>query len=80
MLFQQFDTTQNGQIDLKEFLQQLRPPVSQRREKAIWNLFQSMDMNNDGQLTVHDLKVEEATRSSYLKRKGSLCRRNMLHS
>jgi Ca2+-binding EF-hand superfamily protein len=64
-LFKQFDTTQNGQIDLKEFLQQLRPPVNQRREKAIWNLFQSIDMNKDGQLTVLDLKVE--TRRFYLK-------------
>ncbi len=56
-LFQQFDTTNNGQIDLNEFLKQLRPPMSERRQKAVSNLFNSMDVNKDGKLTVADLKV-----------------------
>jgi Ca2+-binding EF-hand superfamily protein len=66
-LFRQFDTTQNGQIDLKEFLDQLRPSVNARREKAIWNHFNAIDINHDGQLTIHDLKV-----SSENKRTKSL--------
>ena len=56
-LFQQFDTTNNGQIDLNEFLKQLRPPMSARRQKAVSNLFNSMDVNKDGKLTIQDLKV-----------------------
>lgn len=31
--------------------------MNQRREKAVLNLFNSMDVNKDGKLTVHDLKV-----------------------
>ena len=56
-LFQQFDTTNNGQIDLNEFLKQLRPPINERRQKAVVNLFDSMDVNKDGKLTIVDLKV-----------------------
>ncbi len=56
-LFQQFDTTNNGQIDLNEFLQQLRPPMNERRERAALNLFNSIDVNKDGKLTILDLKV-----------------------
>ena len=56
-LFRQFDTTNNGQIDLYEFLQQLRPPMNERRQKASLNLFQSLDINKDGKLTILDLKV-----------------------
>ena len=57
-LFQQFDTTNNGEIDLKEFLRQLRPAMSERRQRATNTLFDSMDMNKDGKLTIHDLKVQ----------------------
>jgi Ca2+-binding EF-hand superfamily protein len=56
-LFEQFDTTKNGQIDLYEFLKQLRPPMNERRQKATLNLFNSMDFNKDGKLTIFDLKV-----------------------
>jgi Ca2+-binding EF-hand superfamily protein len=56
-LFKQFDTTNNGQIDLYEFLQQLRPPMNERRQKAVLSLFNSMDVNKDGKITIVDLKV-----------------------
>lgn len=56
-LFRQFDTTNNGQIDLQEFLRQLKPPLNERRRKAALNLFNSMDVNKDGKLTIVDLKV-----------------------
>jgi len=60
LLFRQFDTTHNGQIDLDEFLKQLRPPMNARREKAVTNLFNSMDVNKDGELTISDLKTKYA--------------------
>lgn len=56
-LFRQFDITQNGQIDLNEFLLKLRPPVNERRQKAMSNLFNSIDVNHDEQITIQDLKV-----------------------
>ncbi len=56
-LFRQFDTTNNGQIDLYEFLQQLKPPMNERRQKAALNLFHSMDIDKDGKLTMLDVKV-----------------------
>ncbi len=56
-LFQQFDTRNNGRIDLIEFLRQLRLPMNERRQKAALNLFNSMDVNKDGKLTILDLKV-----------------------
>ena len=66
-LFQQFDTTNNGQIDLNEFLKQLRPPMNERRQKAVNNLFNSMDINKDGKLTILDLKVMRISHSSIQK-------------
>lgn len=56
-IFRQFDITNNGQIDFNEFLQQLRPPLNDRRRKAALNLFQTMDVDHDGKLTILDLKV-----------------------
>ena len=56
-IFKQFDTTNNGQIDLQEFLQQLRPPMNARREQAALKLFDSVDVNKDNRLTLADLKV-----------------------
>ncbi|CAF4780130.1 unnamed protein product, partial [Rotaria sp. Silwood2] len=37
-LFRQFDTTNNGQIDLNEFLHHLRPVMNERRQKAALNI------------------------------------------
>ncbi|CAF2077432.1 unnamed protein product [Rotaria magnacalcarata] len=69
-LFQQFDTTHNGEIDLNEFLKQLRPPMSQRRERAALNLFNGMDVNHDGKLTAQDLKTKYASQIKNKKKKG----------
>ena len=62
-LFRQFDTTNNGQIDLNEFLQQLRPAMNERRHRAALNVFRSMDVNKDDKLTLADLKVRVPSRS-----------------
>jgi Ca2+-binding EF-hand superfamily protein len=58
-LFRQFDTTNNGQIDLSEFLQQLKPPMNERRQRAALNLFNAIDVDKDGRLTLADIKVGE---------------------
>ncbi|CAF1181109.1 unnamed protein product [Rotaria sordida] len=70
-LFQQFDSTKNGQIDLSEFLQQLRPPMNERRQKAALNVFNSMDVDKDGKLTIVDLKTKYATQLKPTKRRSS---------
>ncbi|CAF1615039.1 unnamed protein product [Adineta ricciae] len=69
-LFHQFDTTNNGQIDLDEFLKQLRPPMNERRQRAVLNLFNSIDVNKDGQLTTSDLKTKYATQLKSTKKKS----------
>ncbi|CAF1050697.1 unnamed protein product [Rotaria sp. Silwood1] len=69
-LFRQFDTTNNGQIDLNEFLQRLRPSMSERRQKAALNLFNTMDVNHDGKLTMLDLKTKYATQIKANKKKS----------
>ena len=56
-LFRRFDTTNNGQIDLAEFLQQIKPPMNERRRRAALHVFNSMDINKDGKLTIEDIKV-----------------------
>ncbi|CAF1371605.1 unnamed protein product [Rotaria sordida] len=70
-LFQQFDSTKNGQIDLSEFLQKLRPPMNERRQKAAVNVFNSMDVDKDGKLTIVDLKTKYATQLKPTKRRSS---------
>lgn len=57
LLFQQFDKTNNGEIDFFEFLQELKPTMNERRQRAALNMFQSMDMDKDGKLTLQDLRV-----------------------
>lgn len=37
--------------------------MSERRQKAVSNLFNSMDVNKDGQLTILDLKVNHVSLS-----------------
>ncbi|CAF1327485.1 unnamed protein product [Adineta steineri] len=70
-LFQQFDTTHNGQIDLSEFLQQLKPPMNDRRQKAALNLFNSIDVDKDGRLTITDIKAKYAAQLKPTKNKSS---------
>ncbi|CAF1029977.1 unnamed protein product [Rotaria sordida] len=68
-LFRQFDTTNNGQIDLNEFLQQVRPAMNERRQKTVLNLFNSLDVDNDGTLTMLDLKTKYAAQIKANKKK-----------
>lgn len=68
-LFQQFDTTNNGQIDLNEFLQKLRPKMNERRTKVVERFFQSLDVNQDGRLTLQDLKVRFSFRVAPIEEK-----------
>ncbi|CAF3471023.1 unnamed protein product [Rotaria sp. Silwood1] len=70
-LFHQFDLTKNGQIDLSEFLQQLRPPMNERRQKAALNVFNSIDVDKDGTLTIKDLKMKYPSQLKPTKRRSS---------
>jgi Ca2+-binding EF-hand superfamily protein len=56
-IFKQFDTTKNGQFDLCLFLQEVRPPMNERRRQAALDIFNSLDVNKDGKLTIVDFKV-----------------------
>ncbi|CAF2487613.1 unnamed protein product [Rotaria sp. Silwood2] len=69
-LFRQFDTTNNGQIDLNEFLHHLRPVMNERRQKAALNIFNAMDVNKDGKLTMLDLKTKYAAQIKAKKKKS----------
>ncbi|CAF2860747.1 unnamed protein product [Rotaria sp. Silwood2] len=69
-LFRQFDTTNNGQIDLNEFLHHLRPVMNERRQKAALNIFNAVDVNNDGKLTMLDLKTKYAAQIKAKKKKS----------
>ncbi|UJR08801.1 hypothetical protein I4U23_013056 [Adineta vaga] len=70
-LFRQFDTTNNGQIDLTEFLLQIKPPMNERRERSALNLFHSMDVNKDGKLTIEDIKLKYASQLKSVKNRSS---------
>ncbi|CAF1196477.1 unnamed protein product [Adineta ricciae] len=70
-LFRRFDTTNNGQIDLAEFLQQIKPPMNERRHRAALHVFNSMDINKDGKLTIEDIKLKYAAQLKAVKNRSS---------
>lgn len=55
-MFQTFDKDGSGQIDFDEFLQALRPPMSNARKSLIVQAFRKLDKTSDGAVTVDDLK------------------------
>ena len=55
-LFEHFDVDKSGHIDFKEFLEQLRPPMSQCRIGVTNEAFDKLDVIKDGVLKVDDLK------------------------
>lgn len=55
-LFDKFDKDKNGQICFDEFLEQLRPPMSQTRKDIILKAFSKADKTGDGKITVEDLR------------------------
>ncbi|XP_067928690.1 calcyphosin-like protein [Watersipora subatra] len=55
-LFNRFDVDGSGKINFNEFLERLRPPMSERRRRLIDMAFCKLDTTGDGQITVDDLK------------------------
>ena len=50
-----FDADCSGYISFDEFLAGVRPEMSERRSQLVADVFSSMDVNNDGALTVQDV-------------------------
>uniref|UniRef100_A0A0B7BFP9 EF-hand domain-containing protein n=1 Tax=Arion vulgaris TaxID=1028688 RepID=A0A0B7BFP9_9EUPU len=56
-LFCVLDRDGNGQIDFKEFMDLLTPPMNQVRVKVINEAFDKLDVNSDGAIQLDDLKI-----------------------
>ena len=55
-LFHALDEDNNGWIDFAEFMRALRSPLNDRRVGVIMEVFDHIDVNNDGVLSIEDLK------------------------
>lgn len=55
-LFKALDTDRNGGIDFLEFMKALRPPMNGNRIRVINEVYDKLDVNNDGVLNMDDLK------------------------
>lgn len=54
-LYRTFDDDCSGYISFEEFLSGVRPEMNERRAELVTDVFSSMDINNDGALTVQDV-------------------------
>ncbi|KAL3877534.1 hypothetical protein ACJMK2_035231 [Sinanodonta woodiana] len=61
LLFVAFDINKSGGIDFCEFMHKLRPPLSKCRKDVINEAFDRLDVNNDGSISIEDLKVVYAS-------------------
>ncbi|RUS77397.1 hypothetical protein EGW08_014843 [Elysia chlorotica] len=55
-MFDAFDRDGSGKISFEEFLQRLRPPMSEARKKMVEKAFAKFDRTGDGVVTVEDLR------------------------
>ncbi|XP_077192368.1 calcyphosin [Paroedura picta] len=55
-IFSLCDKSQSGMLDFTEFLEALRPPMSEARKKVIGEAFRKLDKTGDGLVTVEDLQ------------------------
>ncbi|EDV22333.1 uncharacterized protein TRIADDRAFT_28500 [Trichoplax adhaerens] len=55
-MFEAFDTDHSESLDFDEFLKALRPPMSTKRKKVIFEAFRKLDKTGDSVITIDDLK------------------------
>jgi Ca2+-binding EF-hand superfamily protein len=56
-LFDKFDKNKNGKVGFGEFVNTLRPPMSEARLNVINEAFKKLDVNKDGVLSIEDFRV-----------------------
>eukprot|EP00796_Vickermania_ingenoplastis_P005871 gene5871-4192_t len=56
-IFQAFPKEYNGKIDYDVFMEAIRGHMSEARKKAVWDVFQQLDFDNDGKVTIRDLQA-----------------------
>ena len=57
-LFEAFDRDSDGFISYEEFMNVFRGPMSERRKSLVQKAFRLVDYDNDGVISVHDLRVK----------------------
>jgi Ca2+-binding EF-hand superfamily protein len=62
-LFGLFDKDGSGSVNYNEFIQAIRPPMSNNRIKLIELAFNKLDASGDGQVTIEDLQKKYNVRS-----------------
>jgi len=62
-LFGIFDKDGSGSVNYNEFIQSIRPPMSNNRVKLIDLAFSKLDTTGDGQVTIEDLQKKFNVRS-----------------
>ncbi|KAK6169367.1 hypothetical protein SNE40_020435 [Patella caerulea] len=69
LVFDLLDRDKNGSIDFCEFMQHLRPPMTEQRIRVINEAFDKLDVDKNGQIEVDDLRGEICIFFIYVKQK-----------
>ncbi|CUT99176.1 calcyphosin protein [Echinococcus multilocularis] len=78
-LFTEIDRDGSGSINFDEFLEALRPPMSENRKKIIELVFNKMDKTGDGVITADDLRGVYNVRSHPKYLNGELSEKDVLN-
>ncbi|KAM8705123.1 hypothetical protein ACLKA7_009565 [Drosophila subpalustris] len=79
-IFHRFDIDGNGTINMNEFLVKLRPPMNASRLDSMIKAFKKLDRNDDGHITMTDLKRVYSVGNNPLYRSGELSESDILVS
>ncbi|KAL5960893.1 Calcyphosin-like protein [Taenia solium] len=77
-LFAEIDRDGSGSINFDEFLEALRPPMSENRRKLVELVFKKMDKSGDGVITADDLRGVYSARSHPRYLSGELSEKDVL--